>query len=116
MDINDFFGSAGAMPPRPEHPDFWRLSEVVLSNDAPMEEAGANVKDKEAAWEEQVRKYIDEHSLTYMAVQRAFRAFGITTRGQLIERAEEVARYAGVWMDAFCAGAAFERAGGHREV
>jgi hypothetical protein len=104
----------GARPERPAHPDFWRISEVVLSNDAPMEEARDN-EEKNRAWMARTTDVVDVESVTYMAGQRANMVAdqagaGLSAR----QRFSMVTALATVWIDAFVAGAMFQRAGGHR--
>ena len=53
-------------PMRPDHPDFWRLSEIVLQIDAQADVPGTNIDDL-------VKQSIDLPSATYMALQRALR-------------------------------------------
>ncbi len=86
--------------PRPEHDDFWLLSEVILDSDV------------EATTEsllEAVRDYVDLQSLTYMAQQRAIRALGISSMDELTDSREETVTLAAAWMDAFVVGVRFER-------
>ena len=51
-------------PMRPDHPDFWRLSEIVLQIDAQADVPGTNIDDL-------VKQSVDLPSATYMALQRA---------------------------------------------
>lgn len=80
---------------RPDHEDFWLLSQVVIDNDT--------VADNETMpFEDRIGQVIDPESLTYMARQRALRVTGpfATTRDQ--------AKFAAIYMDAFMAGATFQ--------
>lgn len=61
--MNEFFGEH---PNRPDHPDFWHLSEIVLEHDATSAETGGI--------EAVLAECIDTDSVGYMAVQRAVRA------------------------------------------
>jgi hypothetical protein len=111
--MDDVFG---ARPERPVHPDFWRISEVVLSNDAPMEEANGN-EEKNRAWMARTTDLVDVESVTYMAGQRAKMVAdqagaGLSAR----QRFSMITALATVWIDAFVAGAMFQRAGGHRDL
>jgi hypothetical protein len=59
-------------PDRPTHPDFWALSEVILSLDGLIAETP---DDKlEEAFTERYNSYLDLDSVTYMAEQRVARA------------------------------------------
>lgn len=80
---------------RPEHDDFWLLSQIIIDNDNAMETGTVLMEDKLA-------QVVDPDSVTYMARQRALRVVGpyATTREQ--------AKIAAIWLDAFMAGAAFQ--------
>jgi hypothetical protein len=80
---------------RPEHPDFWMLSEIVISQDAAVD-------NKAITFEEVVNKVVDVHSLAYMAQQRAMRISGPYAP------VSEQSKIAAVYMDAFLTGAAFQ--------
>lgn len=60
-------------PYRPDHPDFWTLSSVVLDFDTRMDTAPSTAA-KHEAYEAIVAERIHDPSLTYMAVQRARKA------------------------------------------
>ena len=89
-------------PKRPNHPDFWRISEVVLQNDGQATEGDLSREDI-------VQDTVDLESLTYCAMQRA---------GMSCQKAglpEALAPVLGsVWLDAFLAGAKFQKRGGHQ--
>ena len=89
------------MPGRPDHPDFWRLSELVLQLDGQATEAGMQL-------DEMVAGVIDPASLGYMAVMRAMKLVGAETRGQLAAKQREVARFATLYHEAFILGVRFE--------
>lgn len=57
---------------RPEGPDFDRLVEIILQMDALWSEG------RDRAFEEVIAEVIDPKAIAYMAMQRAFRALGIT--------------------------------------
>lgn len=89
-------------PKRPTHPDFWRISEVVLQNDGDSAEGNKTM-------EEIVNDTVDLESLTYFAMQRGGKA------AQQAGLPEALAPVLGsVWMDAFLAGARFQQRGGHQ--
>lgn len=83
------------MPKRPEHDDFWRISQAVIDTDT-QSEAGQGVSDIAA-------RYVDPESLRYAAQQRAQR-LGMN---RVIRRNDE-AVVAATWMDAFIAGIRFQ--------
>jgi hypothetical protein len=89
-------------PDRPTHPDYWRISEILLANDGDATEGGKTIPEITAA-------VVDIESLTYVAKQRAglmCQALGLDPR---------LAIYLSTaWIDAFTAGATFQERGGHR--
>jgi hypothetical protein len=88
-------------PNRPQHPDFWRLADAVLENDAAVED-GTGI-------EEFLAPYVDLPSLAYMAEQRA--ALYLSRAGLPVDLAPFVA--AG-WVDGWIAGVKYQEKGGHR--
>lgn len=89
-------------PKRPTHPDFWRISEVVLQQDG-------NATEGAKSTEEIVKDTVDLESLTYFAMQRG----GMACQASRLP--ESLAPVLGsVWMDAFIAGAQFQKRGGHQ--
>jgi hypothetical protein len=89
-------------PKRPTHPDFWRISEVVLQHDGGADEGKKPL-------EEIVKDTVDLESLTYFAMQRA----GMSCQKMGLPEAL-VPVLASVWLDAFLAGARFQQRGGHQ--
>lgn len=85
--MNEFFGDA---PGRPDHPDFWKLSETVLGMDALTEETHG-FEDALAAIP------VDAQSLVYVAQQRASRAVDIDNPVTFVAGAA-------CWLDGFIAG------------
>jgi hypothetical protein len=90
---------------RPEHPDFWKLSEVVIQIDAMAEQ--------HQGFTEIVGRMIDVDSVTYMAEQRAIRAMG--------PNASPATRalIGATWIDGFMAGINYRKqreASGSSEV
>lgn len=89
-------------PERPTHPDFWRISEVTLQQDGEAVEGDLSM-------EEIVKDTVDLQSLAYFAMQRARMSC------QKMGLPESLAQaLASVWMDAFMAGAKFQKRGGHQ--
>lgn len=92
-------------PDRPQHPDFWRISQVVLELDGNASEGNMSVS-------EIVADLVDEKSLIYMTEQRALWAKqnlpGLTLAyGPAL---------GAIWATAFTAGIRFQQEGGHREA
>jgi hypothetical protein len=84
-----------AFPDRPDHPDFWAMSQAVLALDELSERLTIN---------QIVATYVDLDSAAYMAIQRALRAandFGLPP--------ERVAALAAVWVDGVLTGIAMDR-------
>ena len=63
----------GYRPDRPDHPDFWRLTAVVMGLDIAVE-AGEDVNHT------RLGKAVDLASVRYMARQRAMRARALTAK------------------------------------
>ena len=104
--MDDIFGRRNH---RPNHPDFWRISEIILANDGAIEQA----PDKETVWKERTSSVVDIDSVTYMATQRALLAFG--PPGTKLSVAQQ-ATAAALVIDAFVAGVMFAERGGHQET
>lgn len=107
MDLNDVFG---AMPDRPDHPDMWKLSGILLGMDAGLE-PGVPAVEKEALWQKRIAEAgINPEVVSYAATQRAFRSVGVQTRNDLLDPAKaiQVMRLASSWLDGFVAGARFK--------
>ena len=85
---------------RPDHPDLERLIEVVQRMEAPMDAATTD-DEKTRIWNEEVAKFIDVESLTYFALQRAFRALGIETGAEFVARRDEVIPQVQMYVDGF---------------
>lgn len=85
MNINDVFPGPSN---RPQHPDFWALSDIILQNDGKTEDAGFDL----LAF---INEMADSDSVVYMARQRAMRATPDLMLQILL---------AGMWIDAFTVG------------
>jgi hypothetical protein len=96
------FTDPDPFPFRPDHPDFWRLSDLVVQLTSQAEEKGRRLDDL-------IAPVIDPKSLAYTAFQRATRAFKVTTRKQLWERQSEVLLLATLYHEAFILGSRYER-------
>lgn len=82
-------------PERPNHPDFWVLSRIIIDQDKRAEGP--------MPLEDMVAQVADVRSVSYMASQRALRA-----AGPIVATRYAHARLQAVWMDAFLAGATFQ--------
>lgn len=80
---------------RPDHPDFWLLSEIVIDQDT----ASFN---ETILFDDMVGQIVDTKSLAYLADQRALRILGPAATNR------ERAKIAAVFMDAFMVGAKFQ--------
>lgn len=78
-------------PGRPQHPDFWRISEIILQHDGDATEGGKGL-DEIAA-----EVPVDPASLLYHARQRALRMLGGGAPTAMVT----------MWLDGFLAGARF---------
>lgn len=105
--VDNLHGFFGASQNRPNHPDFWRISETVLHLDSGFDEPRVDQETLHARRMAEVG--FDSNSVSYMALQRAMRTAGIEDHGQLLRNFYEVNRLAGAWVDAFCAGVLAER-------
>lgn len=98
--MGDFFADPD-YPDRPQHPDYWRLSEVLHKMDGDSTEGGKPA-------DEIIASFADPDSVAYAARQRSLMMQKMT--GIPAEVLEVV------WLDAFTAGVSFEKAGGHRRT
>lgn len=89
-------------PDRPQHPDFWRLSEQMLALDAKALDYGV-----EAA----LRGVVDEASAIYVAQQVSINAVN-----QVLGKANPFVStaIASAFIQGLAVGIGFQRAGGHR--
>lgn len=91
-------------PDRPQHPDFWRLSEVCLQLDGAATEGGKEIPEITA-------DLIDMESLDYLTRNRVgllVQALGIPFSPEVIRALETV------FFTSVLTGIAFEKKGGHR--
>lgn len=83
-------------PDRPDHPDFWLISQALIDQDA-QADAGQPFTDV-------VERIVDRDSLIYAAEQRGLRFQAGRSKPSVAER---VAMQA-AWVDAFLAGARYQ--------
>lgn len=95
-------------PKRPNHDDFWRMSDVILQLDGRMEEA-KNDQDRERIFMEVVAEHCDSDSLFYMASQRAFRVLGADTAAKVAANLEALAMLTTVYCESFIAGMEYQK-------
>ena len=111
--MDDVFGPRSQ---RPDHPDFWRISEIYLESDAAMDEAEGDQKD--VVWHDRVSDVVDLNSAMYAAMNRTMLAFGNPMAseggpaGKITLR--QHAAVSALWVEAFMAGAMFQQRGGHQ--
>ncbi len=105
--MNEFFGRH---PQRPDHPDFWKISEIILQLDGAID-AAVSDDEKERIWKERTSAVVDIPSVTYMAIQRALRVLGRPSNAADVGRHSSVAALA---IDSFIAGVLFAQRGGHQ--
>jgi hypothetical protein len=74
---------------RPDHPDFWLLSQALIELDA---QAVSGQKTEDI-----IGRYLDPGSACYMALQRALRASNGGARGS-------IPQLSGIWLDGLIAG------------
>lgn len=82
---------------RPDHPDFWALSDLMLQLDGQAEEGNRDAG-------QIAGEIIDERSLSYLALQRVMRAEALTGE-RFTMRAQITA--AALYLEAFVMGARF---------
>jgi hypothetical protein len=83
-------------PNRPDHPDFWKLCDVLLQQDGSLEDGGD--------FEVILSEVVDPESLAYVAMQRAQR---LVMNGSIPMTA--IPTYAAIFLDGFTTGVRFER-------
>lgn len=91
-------------PNRPQHPDFWRIADVLNQLDGESLEGGKDLP-------EIVVGMVDLESLIYSASNRAIKQIELLG---LPNDTRMRAALTATFLNAFLAGVQFERAGGHR--
>jgi hypothetical protein len=94
-------------PDRPTHPDFWRLSEIVLQLDGDTVEGGLSM-------EQQIEKDSDPLAVLYMSTERAKKMFMSLTMacGPYVPEDALLACLGVMWVEGFLAGTRFQQRGG----
>lgn len=83
-------------PERPDHPDFWLISQALIDTDKQTRHSGGDQD-----WPTITGRYVDPVSLLYVAMQR-----GLALAGPFDQ--ELIAKLGSVWVDAFIAGIKFQ--------
>jgi len=96
--------------PRPNHPDFWKLSLIVLDLDASMTEGRQRGESVDEVLAKKLLEIGDPNSITYMATQRAFHIHGVATVGDLIAKKDEVIKTSMSYLEGVIVGARFGKA------
>ena len=117
MDIRDIMTAPTGIK-RPDHPDFWTLSEIILALKADhqeMERGQIDMAEFERRWRAHYAEVGDFDSIAYSAIQCGLAIFGIQTKGDwqrvMADRAKHQA-YVGTvqaYFDGFIMGAHLER-------
>lgn len=103
MNLDDVFGSN---PNRPNHPDMWRLSEILLRMDSGMDPARHTEDELEAQFQATIKKIgIDSSVVSYAAIQRALRVIGMPALLADPTKARDAVQLSSAWLDGFVAGA-----------
>jgi hypothetical protein len=93
--LDDIFGPT-PMGPRPTHPDFAQLVDLILQQDGKTEDPNFDM-------DAHLASIVDPESVSYIALQRAFRMVSLMGMNP-IERPEVAVKLASLWIDAFCIG------------
>lgn len=89
-------------PKRPNHPDFWLISEVLVSQDASADQ-------RVEPFEDMVGRFVDIDSLQYAAEEQTHMMVQRADRGKLVYTASEVKlRMVSIFMGAFVHGIRFQ--------
>lgn len=104
MDIGDLFGPN---PQRPDTPEFWRMSEIILKLDGRMDAARTD-EEKEVVWNDNVEKWAgDQDALVFVAFQRAMRVLELSTVGDVKANMDILLRLMVLYSEAFQVGAEY---------
>jgi hypothetical protein len=106
MDLRDIFGDR---PERPDHPDFWKISEILLEMDAEINTSRMTQDECEVEFVKRLQRIgVDQASLSYAAAQRTLRAIhSLPATFPQQARIVLATLMGGIWVDGFTAGAAY---------
>lgn len=99
-------------PDRPQHPDFWRLSEIILKQDGRVEDI-TSLEDANDMIPRMIQEQIDQTSLEYMSMVRSHRMLDSLRKAGL-PFYPEVAMTS-MFLQGVLVGIEFQKAGGHRD-
>lgn len=117
MDISDIMTEPQGVK-RPDHPDFWKLSEIILALKADKEEHERGQIDEaefERRWRAHYEGVGDFDSIAYSAMQAGFALHGVVTEGDWRRVVDSPARHRAyiqsvqAYFDGFIMGALLER-------
>jgi len=105
---------------RPDHPDFWILSETILALKADMTEADSDPAEQERRWRARYEEVGDFDSIAYAAIQCGLDLYGIETGADwslliLGGRQESYIKAVQAFFDGFIMGASLVRKKAERE-
>lgn len=91
---------------RPNHPDFWRLADVLLSMDGATEAAGQleGPDEREKVFTDIIESVANKDVVVYVAAQRAGR---IAVEVQKVAQGNLLMGASAAWIDGFLAGCKF---------
>lgn len=118
MDIRDILQPPDGLK-RPEHPDFWRISEVSLQLRTDIERLPFDEKEK--AWRARISSVGDFDSIAYHAIQVAMSIMSIRTVADWAtmrrdgRKQNQYLSTVQAFYDGFMMGALYEQRGGHQE-
>jgi hypothetical protein len=123
--LSDVFGSN---PDRPDHPDFWRMSDVRLMLDGRTQNPDISDEERQKSFAELYGDAADIESISYLAFMRTRAAFGLEGAAKIEEAfaslmgkessrltTEQRTKVMALYMEAFVTGVEFQKRGGHQE-
>lgn len=100
-----------SFPLRPDHPDFWAMSEIILDFDHMA------AADQDTAFERTVSEAgIDMGSLIYMAMQRSMRVLGADTPEKIVHHHQLLMKMTTLYAEAVVVGTHLKERRNARDV
>lgn len=96
-------------PGRPDVPEFWHLSEIVLRHDGKLEDGGGD-----GILEALINEFAPVQVVAYMAAQRCALTLAKAGNPAVLPHSLVWSFMSGAWVDAFLAGAEYERKYGEK--
>lgn len=94
---------------RPNDPNFWKLSSILLQLDGRIQEA-ADEAEKNAAWDEAVESAgIAPDTLAYVSMQRAFRLVGAYDAESILRQNDTITKLTVAYMEGFIIGSKYQQ-------